>query len=86
MFAKIRLWSMQFNSPMAEAIKEAVRDTLLGIPSILIQFLPQLGVVEKTLFGAILFLFLRALDKKIYEKSKIQGRADGEPVGGLSPI
>lgn len=85
MWTKIREWSSEFTSPFAEAIKEAFRDVLFAVPSALIVLLPQLGVVEKSALGGLVFLFLRSLDKYLYEKSK-NTKPNVDIVGGLSPV
>lgn len=85
MWNKIREWSSEFTSPFAEAAKEAFRDVLFAIPSALIIMLPQLGVVEKSALGGLVFLFIRSLDKYLYEKSKIT-KSKVDVSGGLSPI
>ena len=84
---KIRLWSSQFTTPFYEALKEAFRVTLFSLPGELILLLTTPGVAYKVLVVNLLLIFLRALDKYLYEKSKMKGSSDGEPVArGLSPI
>lgn len=86
MFKALRLWSSDFTTPFQEALKLAVRDLILAIPSIAILFLPKFGIVEKSLVGAILYRFLNSLDKYLFEASKNRGQRPGEVVGGISPI
>lgn len=86
MFKKIRDWSSAFTTPLAEALKEALREVILAVPSLIIAFLPQFGITEKSIVGAVLYLFLRSLDKYLYTQSKQKGRTESGAVGGISPI
>jgi hypothetical protein len=86
MFVKIRDWSSEFVSPFSEALKEACRITLFSIPGELIAVI-QLKKIDPMLLGInISLIFLRALDKYLFEKSKSKGQQIGEAISGLSPI
>lgn len=86
MWKSIREWSSEFTSPFAEAMKEAFRVTLFAIPTQLIIWLEQPNFVWKTAIAGTALIFLRALDKYLYEKSKTKKIPVGEVVSGLSPI
>lgn len=86
MFKIIREWSKGFVSPFAEALKEAFRVTLFSVPGQLILWIENKDIILKVLIINIILIFLRALDKYLYELSKNTGRKHGEVVGGLSPI
>ena len=79
----IRDWSSKYASPFSEALKEAFRVTLFSIPGQLIVFIENKNFVLEAVLVNIVLIFLRALDKYLYEKSKIKG-ATG--LDGLSPI
>ena len=82
----LRNWSSSFTTPLSEALKEAFRVTLFSIPAELIVALTTKDFQMNVLYGNIILIFLRALDKYLYEKSKMRGQERGETVGGLSPI
>jgi hypothetical protein len=86
MFTKIRLWSQGFVTPFEEALKEAFRVTLFSVPGQLILFLEDKELAYKAVIVNLILIFLRALDRYLYEKSKSKGLAPGEVRGGLSPI
>jgi len=81
MLDKIRFWSSQFATPLSEALKEAFRVTLFSIPGQLIIWIENKDIVLKMVIVNIILIFLRALDKYLFEKSKKMGQAKG-----LSPI
>jgi hypothetical protein len=85
-FIKLRNWSSDFVSPFSEALKEACRITLFSLPGELIVAL-QLKKIDMMIVGVNLSLiFLRAIDKYLFEKSKNKGYQNGEVVSGISPI
>ena len=86
MFKSIREWSSDFTTPFAEALKEAFRVVLFSIPGQLVMYLEDTQGIWKVLVVNLLLIFLRALDKYLYEASKDRGQKQGEVVGGLSPI
>ena len=83
----LRTWSGSFTTPLSEALKEAFRVTLFSLPGELILLLTNNKEInEKVLFINLILIFLRAMDKYLYEKSKNKGLEAGETRGGLSPI
>jgi len=86
MFTKLRLWSSEFTTPFAEAVKEAFRVMLFAIPGQIILWIEDKNGSYKVLFVGIILIFLRALDKYLYEKSKNAGLKGDDVVGGLLPI
>lgn len=86
MFKIIREWSGSFISPFAEAVKEAFRVTLFSVPGQLILWLEDKDLAYKAIIVNLILIFLRALDKYLYEASKNRGVEKGSVVSGLSPI
>ncbi|MCL4482631.1 MAG: hypothetical protein M1445_08470 [Bacteroidetes bacterium] len=86
MWKAIRNWSMEFTSPFAEAVKEAFRVTLFSIPGELIIYLEDKPFVWKAVIINFVLIFLRALDKYLYERGKQTGYPRDEKPTGLSPI
>lgn len=86
MWIKLRDWSSDFTTPFAEAMKEAFRVVLFSIPGQLVLYLEDTQFIWKILLVNLLLIFLRAMDKYLYEVSKNQGQRKGEVVGGISPI
>ena len=86
MFTILRDWSSQYTSPIAEALKEAFRITLFSVPGQLIFLLESKDLAFKVFLINIVLIFLRALDKYIYTKSKESVKEKNEVVKGLSPI
>lgn len=85
MFKALRLWSSDFTTPFAEALKEAFRVTLFAIPSMAIVWLEDPAFSWKVAVAGVLLVFIRALDKYLYIKSRKEG-ARSDEAGGLSPI
>mgnify|MGYP001217405539 CR=1 FL=1 len=85
MWNSIREWSSEFTSPFAEALKEAFRVTLFSVPGQLLVLLERKDVLIETIAMNLLLIFIRALDKYLYEKSKLT-KAKVDVAGGLSPI
>ena len=86
MFKALRDWSSEFVTPFQEALKEAVRDTLFSIPGQLILFIDDRSLTPTAILLNVLAIFLRSLDKFLYERSKNRGQKLGEVIAGLSPI
>ena len=86
MWNKLRDWSGSFTTPFAEALKEAFRITLFSIPGELIIALTAKELNMKVVYINLILIFLRAVDKYLYTKSKFRGLEAGETYSGLSPI
>ena len=86
MWESIRRWSSEFTTPLQEALKEAFRVVLFSIPGQLVIAIDRRDAIMEVLVVNLVLIFLRAMDKYLYEMSKNRGQRAGEVVGGISPI